>query len=102
MFRSSSSRLSVLWYELDPLLCRVLHCFPAVQQREVFAIAPHLCQVPIVRAIWIAGLAGVVDSPRIVPIAYINYNAYRRTRHLTKIADAASPTPRFGPGGLEV
>ena len=39
------------WHELDPFLCRVLDCPPAVQQREVLAIAPHLCQIPIVRAI---------------------------------------------------
>ena len=51
---------------------RVLDCFPTVQQREVLAVAPHLCQVPIVRAIWIAGLAWVVGGLRVVPISNVD------------------------------
>jgi hypothetical protein len=88
MLQSSSSRLSAPWLKVYSLLCRVLHCCAAVKQREVLAIAPHLCQVPIVRAVRVAGLAGVVDGDRIVPIANVDHHAYRRTAHLAKIADA--------------
>src|SRR5262249_34407555 len=75
----------LLRHKGDGLLGLFLNRLAAIEQREILAVAPHLRQVAVMRALGIAGLAWMIYSPRIVPIADIDYDAHRRPTSLSEI-----------------
>src|SRR5262249_5727896 len=72
--------------KIDRPLGLFLDGLASVKQRKILPIAPHPGQVAVVRVIRIAGLAGMIYSPRVVPVTNVDYHAHRRSVDLPEVS----------------
>src|SRR5215469_8706082 len=95
--RQNNAALSRLQHQF--LLGILLHQGARVAQREIAAFIPHIDQVAVVRASWLATLAGGVNRQRIVPIRSIQNFAIACPAGL-RISSASWPRTRRPAGGI--
>src|SRR5215467_16037310 len=63
-----------------------LHSLAAIEQGKILAVAPHRCEVAVMRAIGIAGLPWMIDGSRVIPVPDVHYHPHRRSAGLAEVA----------------
>jgi len=79
-------RSSLLRNETNNPFSFFLHSIAGVEEREVLAVAPHRCEVTVMRVIGIAGLARMIDGSRVIPVPDVYYNSNRGSAGLAEVA----------------
>ena len=86
--RECSSTHICVGHKTDSLFCCLLYRLPRIQQGKIRSCGPHGRQIAVVRTVLIPGFSGIIHCARIVPIAYVQHHAHRRSAQLQKIARA--------------
>ena len=70
------------WFEHQPVRGIGFDRFPAIDERGVFIVPPHIDEIAVVRTFRLAGLAGNAGEDRAVPVSKIKNVPVRRAMNL--------------------